>query len=195
MARLIAVITAIVATMAVIRIALASDGIDRPFAAPSPWMKSCSNDLKTSSKPVCHTGAEVWNRVDGKVLASVEIIDRQDQRNSTLRVTFPLGVQLEQGTRLIVDDKILQRSSFLGCSAEGCVSDYDIGPEIMSSIRAGGKLVVQAVSQSGTPLTATLPLTGFAEAHDGQPLAEAEIALEKQRSRRWLDDRRWPVKR
>ena len=195
MARLIAAITALVATMVVTRVSLASEGIDRPLAAPSPWMKSCSNDLKASSKPVCHTGAEVWNKVDGKVLASVEIIDRQDQGNSTLRVTFPLGVQLDQGTRLIVDDRVLQRSSFLGCSTEGCVSDYDIGPEIMSSIRAGGKLVVEAVGQSGTPLTATLPLTGFAEAHDGQPLAEAEIALEKQRSRRWLDDRRWPVKR
>jgi hypothetical protein len=75
------------------------------------------------------------------------------------------------------------------------VSEYDIAPETMNRIRSGGRLLVQAIGQSGTPLTATLPLTGFAEAHDGLPLSEAEIELEKQRSRRWLDDRRWPAKR
>jgi invasion protein IalB len=195
MARFIAPTTALVATMAVIRIATASDRVDLPLAAPSHWMKSCSDERESQSRASCHTGAEVWNRMDGKVLASVEIIDRRDQGRNTLRVTFPQGVQLEYGTQLIVDDKPLRRSSFVGCSKQGCVSDYDIDAETMNSIKAGGRLVVQAVSQSGTPLTATLPLTGFAEAHDGPPLSEAEIEMERQRSHRWLDDRRWPVKR
>jgi hypothetical protein len=75
------------------------------------------------------------------------------------------------------------------------VSDYDISPEIMNSIRAGGRLLVQAISQSGTAITATLPLTGFAEAYDGLPSTQAEIERQKQRSRRWLDDRRWPMRR
>jgi invasion protein IalB len=54
------------------------------------------------------------------------------------------------------------------------VSDYDISPEIMNSIRAGGRLLVQAISQSGTAITATLALTGFAEAYDGDRATEAK---------------------
>ena len=195
MARLIALTTAIVATMSVIRIAMASDDFDRPLLAPTPWIKFCSKTPDNQTTTICHTGADVWNRVDGKVLASVEIIDPMGTGNSILRVTFPLDTQLVHGTRLIVDDNVLQESAFVTCSKDGCVSEYDIAPETMNRIRSGGRLLVQAIGQSGTPLTATLPLTGFAEAHDGLPLSEAETELEKQRSRRWLDDRRWPVKR
>ena len=107
MARLIALIAAIVATMAIDRIAMASDGLDPPFAAPSPWMKFCLKTQDIEAKTICHTGAEVWNRVDDKVVASVEMIEIQGEGKSTLRATFPLGAQLVYGTRLIVDDKVL----------------------------------------------------------------------------------------
>jgi invasion protein IalB len=77
MIRLVTLITAIVATMAIERIAMASDDLDRPLLAPTPWIKFCSKTPDNQTTTTCHTGADVWNRVDGKVLASVEIIDPQ----------------------------------------------------------------------------------------------------------------------
>jgi invasion protein IalB len=194
MARFIVLIAAIFAAMAIDRIAIASDSLDRPFVAPSPWMKSCVNNPNSEGKTFCVTGAEAWNRVDRYILAAVEIIDQQGGK-SALRVTLPPGTQQALGMQLTVDDKVLQRSPDLSCSERGCVSNYEADPQIVSSMRAGEKLQVQAVSQSGTPLIATLPLAGFAEAYDGPPSTQAEIEQQKQRSRRWLDDRRWPVRR
>ena len=53
------------------------------------------------------------------------------------------------------------------------MSDYEVTPELLASMKKGQNLVVQAINSNGAPLTLPLPLqesTGsFGKAYDGPP--------------------------
>jgi Invasion associated locus B (IalB) protein len=59
------------------------------------------------------------------------------------------------------------------CLQNGCMSDYEVTPELLANLKKGQNLVVQAINSNGAPLTLPLPLTeaggGFAKAYDGPP--------------------------
>jgi invasion protein IalB len=87
-----------------------------------------------------------------------------------LRVTLPLGMQLGYGTRAIVDSNAPVQSPYVICFANGCMSDYEVTPELLASMKKGQNLVIQAINSNGAPLTLPLPLgTEFTKAYDGPP--------------------------
>jgi hypothetical protein len=50
------------------------------------------------------------------------------------------------------------------------MSDYEATPDLITSLKKGQNLVVQAINSNGAPLTLPLPLAGeFAKAYDGPP--------------------------
>jgi hypothetical protein len=84
-------------------------------------------------------------------------------------VTLPLGMQLVHGTRVIVDSNAPAQSPYVICFANGCMSDYEVTPELLANLKKGQNLIVQAINSNGAPLTLPLPLAEFAKAYDGPP--------------------------
>jgi Invasion associated locus B (IalB) protein len=88
-------------------------------------------------------------------------------------VTLPLGMQLVHGTRVIVDSNPPMQSPYVICFANGCMSDYEVTPELLANLKKGQNLVVQAINSNGAPLTLPLPLqesgSSFGKAYDGPP--------------------------
>ncbi len=83
MGRFVASITAIVAAVAINTIAMASDVVDRPLLVRTPWAKACLKDQGTGIGQVCYTGAEVWNRTDNSMVATIRILEsKQDGKKS-----------------------------------------------------------------------------------------------------------------
>ncbi len=101
------------------------------------------------------------------------VIEPEGEPKKILRVTLPLGMQLVHGTRVIVDNNPPLQSPYVICFANGCMSDYDVTPELLANMKKGQNLVVQAINSNGAPLTLPLPLqeTGgsFGKAYDGPP--------------------------
>jgi invasion protein IalB len=102
------------------------------------------------------------------VIAAV-IIEPEGEPKKILRVTLPLGMQLVHGTRVIVDTNAPMQSPYVICFANGCMSDYEVTPELLANMKKGQNLVVQAINSNGAPLTLPLPLAEFAKAYDGPP--------------------------
>jgi invasion protein IalB len=97
------------------------------------------------------------------------IIEPEGEPKKILRVTLPLGMQLVHGTRVIVDANPPAQSPYVICFANGCMSDYEVTPELLANMKKGQNLVVQAINSNGAPLTLPLPLAEFAKAYDGPP--------------------------
>jgi hypothetical protein len=55
------------------------------------------------------------------------------------------------------------------CFANGCMSDYEVTPDMINHLKKGQNLIVQAINSNGAPLTLPLPLAEFAKAYDGPP--------------------------
>jgi invasion protein IalB len=167
------------------------------FTVHTPWKKVCFNSRKTDFKRLCDTRAEARKHNDHSLLAAVELVDREGEARKILRVTFPLGMQLRYGTRLIVygaDAPHPQEGPFVTCTAAGCTSDYEATSKLLGIIRAGQALIVQAIDQTGKPFSATLSLGDFRVAYDSpwtepitDEIVESREVIEKP-LKPWLDD-------
>ena len=170
---------------------------DPPLTVDTGWKKFCFNNQKTEFKRVCSTRAETRKRDDQSLLAAVDIIDREGETRKILRVTFPLGMQLVHGTRVVVNGRDPHLSPYTICTAAGCVSDHEATPGLLDRMQAGA-LIVQAINASGKPLSVTLSLADFRVAYDGAAIETVVDEIEVPRQvignppKPWRDDRLRP---
>jgi invasion protein IalB len=134
----------------------------------APWTKFCLKGQDANAKQVCFTGKDGRIESGQPVIAAV-IIEPEGEPKKILRVTLPLGMQLVHGTRVIVDSNPPAQSPYVICFANGCMSDYEVTPELLANLKKGQNLIVQAINSNGAPLTLPLPLAEFAKAYDGPP--------------------------
>jgi len=134
----------------------------------APWTKFCLKGQDANAKQVCFTGKDGRIESGQPVIAAV-IIEPEGEPKKILRVTLPLGMQLIHGTRVIVDSGAPMQSPYVICFANGCMSDYEVTPELLANMKKGQNMVVQAINSNGAPLTLPLPLAEFAKAYDGPP--------------------------
>lgn len=139
----------------------------------SPWVKLCNKDSDPNSKRVCVTVKD--GRVEsGLLVVSVAVIEMDGEQRKLLRMSLPYGVALQHGTRLIVDQGTPATSSFVTCLPPvvppgGCISDYEATPDLISRMKKGQVLTVQAIHMNGQPMSPQMQLADFAKAYDGPP--------------------------
>jgi invasion protein IalB len=136
----------------------------------SPWRKLChkqEND-DPNAKQVCFTGKEA--RIEsGMLIVGAVLIEPENESKKILRVTLPLGMQLINGTRVIVDTNQPMTAPYVICLTDGCFADYDANADLIAKMKKGQELAVQAINSTGQPISLTLPLSDFAKAYDGPP--------------------------
>jgi len=149
----------------------------------SPWRKLChkleNNDL--NAKQVCFTGKEA--RIEsGMLLVRTVLIEPEGGAKKILRVTLPLGMQLNSGTRVIVDSNQPMTAPYVICFTDGCFADYEANADLIAKMKKGQGLAVQAINSTGKPISLTLPLSDFAKAYDGPP-TDAKVFEEEQQKK------------
>ena len=154
----------------------------------APWTKFCLKGQDAGAKQVCFTGKDGRIELGQPVIAAV-IIEPEGEPKKILRVTLPLGMQLVHGTRVIVDANAPQQAPYVICFQNGCMSDYDVTPELIAILKKGQNLVVQAINSNGAPLTLPLPLAEFAKAYDGPPTDPKEFEAAQKKLQEELQKR------
>jgi len=134
----------------------------------APWTKFCLKGQDANAKQVCFTGKDGRIESGQPVIAAV-VIEPEGEPKKILRVTLPLGMLLVHGTRIIIDNNPPAQSPFVICFQNGCMSDYEVTPQMLEQMKKGQNLVVQAISSNNQPVTLPLPLGDFAKAYDGPP--------------------------
>jgi invasion protein IalB len=160
----------------------------------APWTKFCLKGQDANAKQVCFTGKDGRIESGQPVIAAV-VIEPEGEPKKILRVTLPLGMQLVHGTRVIIDNNPPAQSPYVICFQNGCMSDYDVTPEMIANLKKGQNLVVQAINSNGAPLTLPLPLAEFAKAYDGPPTGpkqfeETQKKLQEELQKRAEDARK-----
>jgi invasion protein IalB len=144
----------------------------------SPWMKVCGKGPDTNNKQVCVITKD-GRLENGMPVAVVQLFEPEGDQK-VLRVTVPLGMQLQHGTRLVIDQGQPAQSPYRICFPIGCMSDYPVTDDLIASMKKGQLLTVQAINMQGTPISLPLPLGDFAKAYDG-PATDPKAFEEQQR--------------
>ena len=124
------------------------------------------------------------------VVAAV-LIEPENDPKKVLRVTLPLGMSLQPGTRVIVDNGQPMTGPYVTCFNNGCLADVAVGPDFVDGLKKGLLLTVEAKSLSGPATSFVMRLGGFAQAYDGPP-ADPKVFLKQQEDNfrtPWKDDR------
>ena len=134
----------------------------------SPWTKFCLKGQEANAKQVCFTGKD--GRVEsGMPVVAAVLIEPEGEPKKILRVTLPLGMSIQPGTRVIVDQGQPMTGPYVICFQNGCMADYEASGELIGKLKKGQNLVVQGINGSGQGITLQLPLNDFAKAYDGPP--------------------------
>ena len=168
--------------------AAAAPGQPVPQLIYSQWVKFCvgpdgqpadQKDAAVKAKQVCLTGID--GRLEsGQPVVAVVAIEPPADGKKILRLTLPIGMQLQHGTRLIVDQAQPLTAPYVTCFANGCISDYELSADTLGKVKKGKSAVVQGINYNGSAISVPIPLTEFAKAFDGAP-TDPKVLEERQK--------------
>lgn len=141
---------------------------DQPQLVYSPWAKFCNKGQEANAKQVCFTGRDARTESGIPVVAAA-LIEPEGEPKKILRVTLPSPLQLQYGTRIIVDQNQPLQSPFFTCFANGCMADYEGTPDLITKLKKGQSLQIQAINLGGQQVSFPVPLVDFQKANEGPP--------------------------
>jgi invasion protein IalB len=150
----------------------------QPQLMYSPWMKVCGKGQDTNGKQVCVLTKD--GRLENGMPVAIAQLFEPEGQPKMLRVTVPLGMQLQHGTRVIIDQEQPVNEPYKICFPVGCISDYPITDDVITKMKKGKQITIQAINMQGTPISLPLPLDDFAKAYDG-PATDPKVFEEQQR--------------
>src|SRR4051795_3558058 len=141
---------------------------EQPQLIFSPWTKFCLKGQEANAKQVCFTGKD--GRVEsGMPVVAAVLIEPENEPKKVLRVTLPLGMSIQPGTRVIVDNGQPMTGPYVICFNNGCMADYEASGELIGKLKKGQGLVIQGINGSGQPISLVVPLGDFGKAYEGPP--------------------------
>jgi len=144
----------------------------------SPWIKVCGKGPETNNKQVCVLTKD-GRLENGMPVAIVQLFEPEGEPK-VMRVTVPLGMQLQHGTRMIIDQGQPAQEPYKICFPVGCMADYPVNDAMIAAMKKGQQITLQAINMQGTPISLPLPLNDFAKAYDGPP-TDPKVVEEQQR--------------
>jgi invasion protein IalB len=147
----------------------------------SPWTKVCSKG--NDGKEVCFTGKD--GRLESGQPVVQAVLIEPEGANKLFRVTLPTGVSLQHGSRIVIDNKDPLTAPFMVCLAYGCMADLQVTPDLITKLKTGQVLTIQAVNMGGNAFGLPLPLSdnsgnSFIKANEGPP-TDPKIVEEQQK--------------
>jgi invasion protein IalB len=139
---------------------------EQPPVVYSPWTKFCGKDNNPQAKEVCLTVKEARLET-GQFLAGAALIEQAGEEKKLFRITLPLGMQIPQGTRLLLDKEEPQLGRYVVCLPNGCMADFEVSKDFVAKLKKGQQIVLQGINLPGQAASYMLPLTDFAKANDG----------------------------
>ena len=148
--------------------AAAGPAPEMPQLIYSPWAKFCGKGQDAAAKQVCFTGKDARTEAGQPVVAAA-LIEPDGETKKLFRITLPSPLQLQYGTRVIVDQQPPMTGPFFTCFANGCMADYEATPDLIGKLKHGQMLTIQAINLAGAAISFPLPLVDFAKANEGPP--------------------------
>jgi len=182
----------------------------------SAWVKLCEKApivlRDKEGKPsremrnICLTHHERLDGNTGLVLVSAALRQVEGEEKQHLMIMVPLGMAIGPGLRATIYnaelwDKIQKNEKFDDsklepikfhytlCHPAGCTAEIEATKQVVDGFKTGAGLMVLAINAQGQVVAFPVPLTGFNEALEGQPIdnekySEARKALMTQIAQR-----------
>lgn len=130
------------------------------------WQKVC---FKTpGSGMVCRTN--INGTFDtGQSAVRVDLIERESENKARLQIFVPVGLYLQAGVKLTIDQGKSYQIPYVWCMTNTCIAGNPADPQLTRDMEKGEKLSLEVVDSSVQSITTEIPLNQFAVARNGAP--------------------------
>jgi invasion protein IalB len=130
------------------------------------WQKFCFKTPGTNM--VCRTTISgTWDT--GQTAVRADLIEREGDNKARLQLFVPVGMYLQAGTKLTVDQGKPYQIPYVWCMTNTCIAGNAADPQLIREMEKGEKLVLEVVDSSVQSVSTTLPLNQFALVRKGAP--------------------------
>jgi len=130
------------------------------------WQKVC---FKTpGSGTVCRTS--ISGTFDtGQSALRADLIERDGDSKARVQLFLPVGLYLQAGVKLTVDQGKPYQVPYVWCTTNTCIAGNPADPQLIRDMEKGEKLTLEVVDSSVQSVTTELPLHQFAAVRNGAP--------------------------
>ena len=140
---------------------LVDDAAAQQQAGPT-WLVTCDN-RGNAKQLTCNVSQTISNAQTGQRILSARIAIAQG--GERLYLSLPHGLDLQSGVSLSVDGSDATRIAIETADANGSYASMALGPDLVSSMKAGSTLAIEMVAVNGQPVKLELSLAGFTDAY------------------------------
>lgn len=130
------------------------------------WQKFC---FKTpGSNQVCRTTISgQWET--GQQAVRIDLIEREGESASRLQLFLPVGLYLQPGAKLVVDEGKPVHIPYVWCLTNTCIAGDKANPAMISQMEKGKQLKLEVADTNLLSVSTTLPLDQFASVRKAAP--------------------------
>ena len=140
-----------------------------PLATPGPaqpgWVARCSSPSRDAPLECAMEQSAVLTKT-GQLVALVNIRVPGDTRSPIALVQLPLGLNLQTGAKLQVDEGKSIDLPVQTCENRGCYASVPISPDMLNAMRSGKQLKVLFQDMAKETIAIPLSLADFTAAYD-----------------------------
>jgi invasion protein IalB len=142
----------------------------------SDWSKFCFK--VPGSNVVCRTTINGTFET-GQTAVRIDVIEREGDNAARLQMFLPVGLYLQAGVKLTIDQGAAYRIPYVWCLTNTCIAADRAEPGLLREMEAGKKLRLEVVDSSVITVSTSLPLDQFATVRHGNPARTFEQAIDE----------------
>jgi invasion protein IalB len=142
------------------------------------WVKVCGRD-PSNNQEICYTTRDFVSD-QGQPVMAVAVYDIKGQPQKLVRFLLPIGLLLQPGIRMGVDQGQPIAGRFQICFPNGCFAEVTATDATVTALKRGTNINVSVQNQAAREVTFQVPLDGFAKGFDGPPI-DPKVLEEQQR--------------
>jgi len=138
------------------------------------WVKLCNQDEQLN-KEICVVSQELRSSENGALVASLSIRLIEGEKKVMI-VAVPVGVLLQPGMQVSIDEKNKKIAEFAICFPNACVARLEVDDAYINAMKKGNMIGVTVIDSNQQGIGYPMTLVGFTKAFDGAPTPPDEYA-------------------
>ena len=142
----------------------------------SDWRKFCFKTPGTNM--LCRT--TISGRFEtGQSAVRIDLIEREGEAAARLQLFLPVGLYLQAGVKITVDQGTPYPVPYVWCLTNTCIAADLADPKAIREMETGQTLLLEVLDSNILAITTSLPLDQFAAVRQGAPTQIFDQAIQE----------------
>ena len=115
----------------------------------------------------------------GQPAVRIDLIEREGDKAARLQLFLPVGLYLQAGVKITIDQGASYRIPYIWCLTNTCIAADVADPKLLKEMETGQNLLLEVVDSSVLTVSTSLPLNQFATVRHGTPAQTFEQAIDE----------------